>query len=80
MRRVARPGAVVATCVWDFGAGMTVLRKFWDAATALDAGAARHDQARTRPFASEAELRALWGRAGFREMATGELNAGAGYA
>jgi ubiquinone/menaquinone biosynthesis C-methylase UbiE len=79
MRRVARPGAVVATCVWDFGAGMTVLRTFWDAATALDAAAVRHDQAHTRPFASEAELRALWGRSGLREIATGELSAGAGY-
>ncbi|MGH2821507.1 MAG: class I SAM-dependent methyltransferase [Thermoleophilaceae bacterium] len=79
MRRVARPGAVVATCVWDFGAGMTVLRTFWDAATPLDAGAVRHDQARTRPFASEAELRALWDRAGLREIVTGELNAGADY-
>lgn len=79
MRRVARRGAVVATCVWDFGGGMTVLRTFWDAATALDAGAVRHDQARTRPFASEVELRGLWGRAGLREIATGELNAGAGY-
>jgi ubiquinone/menaquinone biosynthesis C-methylase UbiE len=79
MRRVARLGAVVATCVWDFGAGMTVLRTFWDAATALDPSAVRHDQARTRPFASEGELRALWARAGLREIATGELSAGAGY-
>jgi ubiquinone/menaquinone biosynthesis C-methylase UbiE len=79
MRRVARPGAVVATCVWDFGGGMTVLRKFWDAAAALDPDAARHDQAKTRPFASEAELRALWGRAGLREITTGALNAGADY-
>jgi hypothetical protein len=69
----------VATCVWDFSAGMTVLRKFWDAAIALDPGAVRHDQAKTRPFASEAELRALWDRAGLREIATGALSAGAGY-
>jgi ubiquinone/menaquinone biosynthesis C-methylase UbiE len=79
MRRVARPGGVVATCVWDFGAGMTLLRTFWDAATALDAAAASYDQARTRPFASRGELGALWGRAGLREIATGELHAGAGY-
>src|SRR5919197_6013876 len=36
MRRVARRGGVVATCVWDFAGGMTLLRTFWDAATALD--------------------------------------------
>ncbi|MGH2762299.1 MAG: hypothetical protein ACRDLD_06920 [Thermoleophilaceae bacterium] len=46
----------MATCVWVFGAGMTVLRTFWDAATALDAGAVRHDQARTRPGAYYATL------------------------
>jgi ubiquinone/menaquinone biosynthesis C-methylase UbiE len=79
MRRVARAGAVVATCVWDFGAGMTLLRTFWDAAAALDAGAARYDQARTRPFANQAELRALWWRAGLRQIATGELHASAAY-
>lgn len=79
MRRVARPGGVVSTCVWDFGGGMTVLRGFWDAATALDPGAARHDQAKTRPFASEAELRALWVGAGLDEIETGALHAGAGY-
>ncbi|MHB8691496.1 MAG: class I SAM-dependent methyltransferase [Solirubrobacteraceae bacterium] len=51
MRRVARPGAVVAGCVWDYRAGMTLLRSFWDAA--IDLGlpdAAARDQGRTMPF------------------------------
>jgi ubiquinone/menaquinone biosynthesis C-methylase UbiE len=39
MRRVARPGGRVATCVWDFADGMTVLRTFWDAAIATGAPA-----------------------------------------
>src|SRR3990172_7442031 len=32
MRRVARPGGVLAACTWDYGDGMTMLRTFWSAA------------------------------------------------
>ncbi len=58
MRRVGRPGARIATCVWDFGEGMTVLRAFWDAAIATGApGAEEHDQAKSRPYANPEDLR-----------------------
>jgi SAM-dependent methyltransferase len=80
MRRVARGGGVVATCVWDFAAGMTLLRTFWDAAVALDAAAAGRDQAKTRPFAEPRELSALWCSAGLEGISTGELRADADYA
>jgi SAM-dependent methyltransferase len=79
MGRVARSGGVVATCVWDFAGGMTLLRTFWDAATALDRAAASRDQARTRAFADPDELERLWREAGLVEVTTGELRAGAGY-
>ncbi|MDQ6816079.1 MAG: class I SAM-dependent methyltransferase [Actinomycetota bacterium] len=80
MRRVARPGGVVATCVWDFGGGMTLLRTFWAAAAALDPAAADYDQAKTRPFAKPGELSTLWHSAGLKQISTGELRVGAGYA
>jgi ubiquinone/menaquinone biosynthesis C-methylase UbiE len=79
MRRVARKGGLVGTCVWDFAEGMTVLRAFWDAATAQDPAAARHDQAATRPFASERELGALARGAGLTAVQTGALTASAAY-
>ena len=79
MRRVARTGGVVGTCVWDFAEGMTVLRAFWDAATAQNAAAAQHDQAATRPFASEPELTGLARAAGLSDARTGALTATAGY-
>jgi ubiquinone/menaquinone biosynthesis C-methylase UbiE len=79
MRRVTRLGGVVATCVWDFAGGMTLLRTFWDAATALDPAAASRDQARTRPFAQPDELEALWRSARLRQVSTGTLHAGASY-
>jgi hypothetical protein len=81
MRRVARPGAPVATSVWDFAEGMTVLRAFWDAAIATGApGAEEHDQAKSRPYANPEDLQALWSAAGLRDVTTGELTAGAAYA
>jgi ubiquinone/menaquinone biosynthesis C-methylase UbiE len=80
MRRVARPGAPVATCVWDFAGGMTVLRAFWDAAIATGApGAEEHDQAKSRPYANPEDLQALWTAGGLRNVTTGELTAGADY-
>jgi hypothetical protein len=79
MRRVARPGGVVATCVWDFAAGMTLLRTFWDAAAALDRAAESRDQAKTRPFADPDQLEGLWRSAGLTDIAIGELIASADY-
>ena len=36
MARVTRPGGTVASCVWDYGGEMTLLRTFWDAAREVD--------------------------------------------
>lgn len=36
IRRVTRPGGVVATCVWDFAGGRAPLSAFWRAAHDLD--------------------------------------------
>jgi ubiquinone/menaquinone biosynthesis C-methylase UbiE len=79
MSRVARGGGVVATCVWDFACGMTLLRTFWDAAAELDAVAASRDQAKARPFAQPDELSALWRSAGLKRVSTGDLHVGASY-
>ena len=32
MKRVVKPGGVVAACTWDYADGMTMLRAYWDAA------------------------------------------------
>jgi SAM-dependent methyltransferase len=80
MARVARPGATVAACVWDYAEGMTLLRAFWDAAVALDPdGAAPLDEGVRMPHCSEEGLRALWTGAGLAEVRTGALVAGAAY-
>jgi SAM-dependent methyltransferase len=70
MRRVARPGGVVAACVWDY-ARMEMLRTFWEAALALDAGAPA-EAARMR-YGTPEELSALWSEAGLAQVETGSL-------
>jgi SAM-dependent methyltransferase len=79
MRRVTRPGGVVAAAVWDYAGEMTLLRRFWDAAVALDPAAAEHDEGRSMPHCSPDELRLLWEGAGLRDVTTAELVVDAGY-
>jgi SAM-dependent methyltransferase len=78
MNRVTRPDGVVASCVWDYAGGMTMLRAFWDAALELDPAAP--DEGRTMRYCRPGELRALWELAGLRNVQTGELVAAAEYA
>ncbi|MGH2841011.1 MAG: class I SAM-dependent methyltransferase, partial [Solirubrobacteraceae bacterium] len=40
MQRVTQPGGTVAAAVWDYAGEMALLRRFWDAAVALDPSAA----------------------------------------
>jgi SAM-dependent methyltransferase len=80
MRRVARPGGVVAACVWDYADGMTLLRQFWDAALAIDPeGAPAHDEGRVMRFCSSPELEGLWRAAGLHDVRCGPLEASARY-
>jgi SAM-dependent methyltransferase len=80
MRRVARPGGVVAACVWDFEKGMTLLRSYWDAALTVDPSGASAAGARKRPpYTRPGELHELWSRAGLDAVEVGELVVAAGY-
>jgi SAM-dependent methyltransferase len=69
MRRVTRPGGVVAAAVWDSGGGMTAHRMFWDTAAMLD-GAAVEQRARTMSKAVVAPggLARLFSAAGLAEV------------
>jgi SAM-dependent methyltransferase len=74
MRRVTRPGGVVAAAVWDFAGGLVYQRIFWDTAAALDPGA---DLARGRhfsaPLTGPGELAAAFSEAGLRSVTTASL-------
>lgn len=67
MRRVARPGGVVSACVWDYNAGMEMLRFFWDEAVALDPAIEPKDE-RHMKLSREGQLGALWKKAGLANV------------
>jgi ubiquinone/menaquinone biosynthesis C-methylase UbiE len=80
MSRVTRPGGVVAGCVWDYGGEMTMVRTFWDAATALDPeGAGPLAETYTMRFSRPDELEALWQGAGLHDVGIGPIVVEAAY-
>jgi len=79
MLRVTRPGGVVGAAVWDYAGEMTLLRRFWDAAVALDPAAAALDEGTTMAFCSPGELEDLWSDAGLREVDVAATTVRAGY-
>jgi len=72
VRRVTKPGGPVAAAVWDYGAGMKMLRVFWDAVTAVDP-AAKLDESRM-PLARAGELAEFWKQGGLTEVEEAPLD------
>lgn len=70
MRRAARPGGKVAVYVWDYAGEMQFMRRFWDAAAALDPAACALDEGVRFPVCRPEPLRALFAGAGLRDVAT----------
>lgn len=63
MRRVTRPEGVVSACVWDYNAGMQMLRFFWDEVIALDPAMESKDE-RHMKLSREGQLAEIWKKAG----------------
>jgi SAM-dependent methyltransferase len=69
MRRVTRPGGLVAATVWDFRGGLVYQRMFWDTATVLDANAASvRDRLFSAPLALPDGLPKLFAECGLRAV------------
>jgi SAM-dependent methyltransferase len=66
-RRVTKPEGFIAAAVWDYGAGMRMLRIFWDAAASLDDRAAKLDEAHMR-LCRSGELAYLWKKVGLKSI------------
>ena len=67
VRRVTKPGGCVSAAVWDYGAGMRMLRAFWDAVVAVDPAAAKLDESRM-PLCRAGELGEFWKQNGFERV------------
>ena len=63
MRRVTRPQGIVSACVWDYDAGMQMLRFFWDEAVAFDPSIEPKDE-RHMKLSHQGQLDDLWRKAG----------------
>jgi SAM-dependent methyltransferase len=64
MARVVRPGGEVALYVWDYAEGMELMRRFWDAAAALDPAARAQDEGVRFPVCRPGPLHGLFEGAG----------------
>jgi SAM-dependent methyltransferase len=78
MCRVVRPGGRVASCTWEYRAGMRMLRVFFDAALALDPSAP--DEGRVMRFQDGEDLARLWSDTGLRAVETAPLDVAVEYA
>jgi SAM-dependent methyltransferase len=79
MCRVTRAGGTVAAAVWDYAGEMTLLRRFWDAAIALDPAATELDEGASMPFCTPDELGALLSGAGLARVDVAPAVVSAGY-
>jgi SAM-dependent methyltransferase len=67
MRRVTRAQGTVSACVWDYDAGMQMLRFFWDEAVALDPAIEPKDE-RHMKLSRQGQLGDLWKKAGLTNI------------
>jgi len=65
--RVTKPGGRIAAAVWDYGAGMRMLRVFWDAVVATDPAADSRDE-KHMALCRAGELAELWKKAGLAQV------------
>jgi SAM-dependent methyltransferase len=68
MARVTRAGGRVAAYVWDYAGRMELMRRFWEAAAALDPAAAELDEGRRFPICRPEPLARLFQDAGLAEV------------
>jgi SAM-dependent methyltransferase len=74
MKRVTKPGGVVAAAVWDFRGGLTYLRVLADTAAVLDAGGeAFRAKQFSAPFTGPDELATRWSSMGLKDVAQTSL-------
>jgi SAM-dependent methyltransferase len=67
LRRVTKPMGRLSAAVWDYGAGMRMLRTFWDAVVHHDPAADKLDE-KHMPLCRSGELSDLWKQGGLEDV------------
>jgi SAM-dependent methyltransferase len=73
-KRVTRPDGTIAAYVWDYSGHVRFLREFWDAAIAIDPGAAQYDQGRRFSICTPRGWEAAFREAGLAAVALRSLD------
>lgn len=68
MRSLAAPQGTVSACVWDYGDGMEFLRRFWDAAEAVESAARELDEGVRFPLCRREALTELFDTGGLGDV------------
>ena len=69
MRRVTRPGGLVAACTWDIGGGgLELVSSLWDEAVKLDPAAEELRAERTLKYNRRGQLTELWEATGLENI------------
>jgi SAM-dependent methyltransferase len=68
MVRVTQPGGTVGVYVWDYAAGMQMIRSFWDAAAEVDPASRSLDEAVRFPGCRPDVLAELFATAGLQQV------------
>jgi len=71
MKRVVRPGGLVAACVWDAYGGQPHIRMLWDTAATLGLLKAPHSI--IRPLSTDGEMAEAWCAAGLVDVVPDEI-------
>src|SRR5262249_16746314 len=79
MRRGTRARGMRGSCVWDYDAGMQMLRFFWDEAVALDPAIEPKDE-RHMKLSRQGQLGDLWRTAGLFNVKEAPLTVDQAYA
>lgn len=70
LRRVTVPGGTIGAYVWDYAAGMQLIRHFWDAAVEIDPTARNLDEGVRFPLCSPQALSSAFAGAGLTHVVT----------
>ena len=80
MRRVTKPHGWIGAYVWDYAEGMQPLRRYFDAAIAVEPGARDADEGRRFPLCRPEPLRRAFVAAGLDEVVVRPIEAAAVFA